>query len=68
MKTLVLDILAPEDEEMVLTILEGLRKGNAIMFHSLEPELLAEELHGKVQAALESPRISWEQGLAELGL
>lgn len=68
MKSFVLDVLTPEDEEMVLTILEGLRKGNAIAFHLLEPEPPLAELHGKIQASLDSPRVSWEQGLQQLGL
>lgn len=68
MKTFVLDVLAPEDEEMVVAILAGLRKGNAIAFHSIEPELPVEELHHRIQASLDSPRVSWEQGLAQLGL
>jgi len=68
MKTFVLDVLTPEDEEMVLTILDGLRKGNAIAFYPAAPELTIAELHGKIQASLDSPRLSWEEGLAELGL
>ncbi len=68
MKTVVLDILTPDDEEMVFTILEGLRKGNAITFQALEPEQSASELHSKIQASLSSQRLSWEQGLQQLGL
>ncbi|AMJ64138.1 hypothetical protein [Hymenobacter sp. PAMC 26628] len=68
MKTFVLDVLTPEDEEMVVTILEGLRKGHAISFHPVAPELPLPELHDQIQAALDSPRLTWEQGLKELGL
>ena len=68
MKTFVLDVIAPEDEEMVIAILEGLRKGHAIAFRPLEPETQLAELHEQVQASLESPRVSWEQGLAQVGL
>ncbi|MFD2785755.1 hypothetical protein [Hymenobacter rubripertinctus] len=68
MKTFVLDVLAPEDEEMVLTILEGLRKGNAIQFHSLEDDKPDEGRLARVQASLNSPRLSWEEGLDKLGL
>lgn len=68
MKTFVLDVLTPQDEEMVVTILEGLRKGNAIAFHSVESELSSEELHDRIRVALDSPRLSWEEGLARLGL
>lgn len=68
MKTFVLDVLTLEDEEMVVTILEGLRKGKAIAFRSLEAELPLQELHDRIQASLNSPRLSWEQGLAQLGL
>ena len=68
MKTFVLDVLTPEDEDMVFTILEGLRKGNAIAFHAIAPEPSAEELHGRIQASLDSPRLTWKEGLAQLGL
>lgn len=68
MKTFVLDVIDPEDEEMVVAILEGLRKGHAIAFRPLEPETPLTELHQQIQASLESPRVSWEQGLAQLGL
>ena len=68
MKTFVLDVLTPEDEDMVFTILEGLRKGNAIAFRSVAPEPSVAELHGRIQASLDSPRLSWEEGLAQLGL
>ena len=68
MKTFVLDVLTPEDEDMVFTILEGLRKGNAIAFHSVEPEPSVAELHNRIQASLDSPRLSWEDGMAQLGL
>ncbi len=68
MKTFVLDVLAPEDEEMVVAILEGLRKGHAIAFHPVAPELPLPELHDQIQAALASPRLSWDQGLQQLGL
>ena len=53
---------------MVIAILEGLRKGHAIAFRPLEPETQLAELHEQVQASLESPRVSWEQGLAQVGL
>lgn len=68
MKTFVLDVLAPEDEEMVLTILEGLRKGNAIQFHSLEEGKADDELGGRIQASLDSPQLSWEEGLKQLNI
>ena len=68
MRTFVLDVLTLEDEEMVITILEGLRKGNAIAFQPMEPELPMPELHRRIQASLDSPRVSWEQGLEQLGL
>ena len=68
MKTFVVDVITPEDEEMVLTILEGLRKGHAVSFRSVEPELPIPELHDKILASLESPQLSWEQGLAQLDL
>ena len=68
MKTFLLDVLTPEDEEMVITILEGLRKGNAIAFHSVEPELTTEALHNQIRTSLASPAVSWEAGLAQLGL
>lgn len=68
MKTFVLDVITPEDEEMVIAILEGLRKGRAIAFRPLEPEMTIAELHNQIQASLESPRVSWEQGLVQLGL
>ncbi|WP_375418795.1 hypothetical protein [uncultured Hymenobacter sp.] len=68
MKTFLLDVLTPEDEEMVVAILEGLRKGNAIAFHPLEPGFSEKELHDQIQASLDSPRLSWEQATAQLGL
>ena len=68
MGTFVVDVLEPEDEEMVITILEGLRKGHTITFSPLEPELSADELNQQIQASLDSSRVSWEQGLAQLGL
>ena len=68
MKTFVLDVLAPEDEEMVLTILEGLRKGNAIQFHSLEEDKPDDELNARLQTSLNSPRLSWEEGLKQLNI
>jgi len=68
MKAFVLDVLSPEDEDMVFTILEGLRKGNAIAFHSVAPAPSVEELHGRIQASLDSPRLSWEEGMVQLGL
>ncbi|SET91193.1 hypothetical protein [Hymenobacter actinosclerus] len=68
MKTFVLDVLAPEDEDMVLTILEGLRKGNAIRFHALGTDEPTGELQLRIQDSLNSPRLTWEEGLSQLGL
>lgn len=68
MKTIILDVLTPEDEEMVLTILEGLRKGNAIQFQSLDPDQPSSDVQDKIQASLDSPRLSWEQGMAQLNV
>ena len=67
MKYLV-DVVTPEDEEMVLTILEGLRKGHVVAFHALEAELPLAEVHDRILASLASPQVGWEQGLAQLGL
>ena len=69
MKTFLLDVLSPEDEEMVLTILEGLRKGNAIRFHPVDASAASpDELRNSAEASLASPRLSWEEGLTQLGL
>lgn len=68
MKTIILDVLTPEDEEMVLTILEGLRKGNAIQFQSLDPAQPSNEVQDQILTSLGSPRRSWEEGMTQLGL
>ena len=69
MKTFVLDVLSPEDEEMVFTILEGLRKGNAIQFHPVDESAApSDALRDAIEASLASPRLSWEEGLTQLGL
>ena len=76
MKTFVLDVLTPEDEEMVLTILEGLRKGNAIQFQAVEPlplhddSLTDDEWADKLRQAEASGsvRLTKAEALARFGL
>lgn len=70
MKTYTLDIIAPDDEEMVASILEALSKRNVIRFALAAPWQPASEaeIEAQVIAADAQPRLSFAEARQRLGL
>lgn len=73
MKTYTLSILADDEEEMVASILDSLRKRNVIRFAAGQPVMSAPpasaaELESRVLAADAQPRLSFAEARQRLGL
>jgi hypothetical protein len=73
MKTYTLEVLTEEDDELVTTILDALRKRNLIRFAASpkswsSPPTSEEELAERLTAALASPRMSFAEARQRLGL
>ncbi len=70
MKTYTLDIIAPDDEEMVAAILEALSKRNVIRFAVAAPwqPLSDDELEARIMASDAQPRLSFAEARQRLGL
>jgi hypothetical protein len=70
MQTVVVDILTPEDEEMVFTILEALSKRNVIRFGVAAPwqPRSTAELEERIVAADAQPRLSFTEARQRLGI
>jgi len=70
MKTFVLDVLMPEDEDMVAAILEALSKRNVIRFAVAAPwqPHSEEELDDRIAAADAQPRLSFAEARQRLGI
>jgi len=73
MKTYTLEVLTEEDDELVTTILDALRKRNLIRFTASSegwssPPSSDDELAERLTAALASPRLSFAEARQRLGL
>ncbi|RZK19536.1 MAG: hypothetical protein EOO56_13985 [Hymenobacter sp.] len=73
MKTYTLEVLTDEDDELVTTILDALRKRNLIRFTAgsegwSKPPASEAELAERLIAALASPRLPFAEARQRLGL
>ena len=72
MKTYTLDIIAPEDEEMVTQILEALHKRRVIRYAPMAarpaPQLTDDEVAADVVRAQQQPAISLAAARAQFGV
>lgn len=73
MKTYTLEVVTDDDEEMVASILDALRKRNVIRFAASQPRLSAwptsaAELEDRVAAADTQPRLPFAEARQRLGL